>query len=93
MAKIYELLKQKEEIEKEIKKEQNKEFKLTEKDLQVLTHVIGEVVIPGFLDTVVPPKLKTKIDGVFLEEENKGVITLVNLNTKKEYLTITIKGE
>ena len=93
MAKIDELLKQKEELEKEIKKEQNKEFKLTERDLQVLTHVIGEVVIPPFLANVVPENVKMKIDSDIFKEENKSVIKVINLTTQKEYLTITLKGE
>lgn len=93
MAKIDELLKQKEELEKEIENEKNKEFKISQEDLKVLTYLIGEVVIPGFLDIIVSPKLKTKIDGEFCKEQNKGVITLENFNTKTRYLTITIKGE
>ena len=93
MAKIDELLKQKEELEKEIEKEKNKEFKLSKKELAFLTKIIGEVIVPAFLDTVVPDKLKTKINGEIFEKENKGVITLENLNTNTKYLTITIKGE
>lgn len=92
MAKIDELLKQKEELEKEIKKEQNKEIKLTERDLKILSHFIAELVIPPFLDNTVPG-VKTTIHGDFYKYENKSVITLENFKTKTKYLTITIKGE
>lgn len=93
MAKIDELLKQKKELEKEIEKEKNKEFKFSTKQLICLTHAIGEVIVPAFLDTVVPEHFKTKIDGEFFKEENTSVITLENVETKTKYLTITIKGE
>ena len=93
MAKIDELLKQKEDLEKEIEKEKNKEFKISNDQLAAFTYFIGEIIVPSFLDNIVPDKLKTKIDGEIFEKENKSVITLENLNTKTKYLTITIKGE
>ena len=93
MAKIDDLLKQKKELEKEIEKEKNKDFKLSTSQLEKLTNVIGEIIIPAFLDTVVPKNFKTKIAGELFEEKNTSVITLENFHTKTKYLTITIKGE
>ena len=100
MAKIDELLKQKEELEKEIEREkkkeierEKKELKISTREIQMLTHFLTELFIPPFLANVVPENVKMKIDSDIFKEENKSVIKVINLTTQKEYLTITLKGE
>ena len=96
MSKIDDLIKQKQELEKEIEQELKTQTKLGEDDLKTLGRAFAELVFVNYLEFKNGKKPLDEIifiDGEYNEKENTFTINVENQTKGKKVLTVILKGE
>lgn len=96
MSKIDDLIKQKQELEKEIEQELKSQTKLGEDDLKIMGRAFAELVFVKYLEFKNGKKPLDEtifVDGEYNEKENTFTINVENQTKGKKVLTVILKGE
>lgn len=96
MSKIDDLIKQKQELEKEIEQELKSQTKLGEDDLKTMGRAFAELIFVKYLEFKNGKKPLDEtifVDGEYNEKENTFTINAENQTKGKKILTVILKGE
>ena len=96
MSKIDDLIKQKQELEKEIEQELKSQTKLGEDDLKTMGRAFAELIFVKYLEFKNGKKPLDEtifVDGEYNEKENTFTINVENQTKGKKVLTVILKGE